>query len=156
MSNSSRRGFSLTACRDENHTVTCPAFAESISEGDIRFEKAVGDAVAVDEVVCEVETDKTSVPVPSPVAGKITELLVEDGSTVKPGMPLVVVEVGAAGAAPAAAGPIPTTPPPAPPTPAEPMASIPVAAIRHAQNIEPAAAPAAASGPAPIVRMPSP
>jgi len=162
--------------------VTCPAFAESISEGDIRFEKAVGDAVAVDEVVCEVETDKTSVPVPSPVAGKITELLVEDGSTVKPGMPLVVVEVGAAGAAPAAApkaaapaaaappppppppppaaatpaaaGPIPTTPPPAPPTPSEPMASIPVAAIRHAQNIEPAAAPAAASGPAPIVRMP--
>jgi len=176
------RSFSLTSVRDENHTVTCPAFAESISEGDIRFEKAVGDAVAVDEVVCEVETDKTSVPVPSPVAGKITELLVEDGSTVKPGMPLVVVEVGAAGAAPAAApkaaapaaaappppppppppaaaapaaaGPIPTTPPPAPPTPAEPMASIPVAAIRHAQNIEPAAAPAAASGPAPIVRMP--
>ena len=59
---SSRRGFSLTACRDESHTVMCPAFAESISEGDIRFEKAVGDAVAVDEVVCEVETDKTSVP----------------------------------------------------------------------------------------------
>ena len=56
------RSFSLTSVRDENHTVTCPAFAESISEGDIRFEKAVGDAVAVDEVVYEVETDKTSVP----------------------------------------------------------------------------------------------
>lgn len=176
----SSRTFSLTACRDENHTLLCPAFAESISEGDIRFEKAVGDSVSVDEVVCEVETDKTSVPVPSPVAGKITELLVEDGSTVKPGMPLIIVEIGAGGAAPAPkaaapaaaaapppppppppppaaapeAGAIPTTPPPAPPTPSEPMASIPVAAIRHAQNIEPAAAPSPASGPAPIVRMP--
>ena len=102
-----------------------------------------------------------------------------DGSTVKPGMPLIVVEIGAGGAAPAPkaaapaaaapappppppppaaaaheAGAIPATPPPAPPTPSEPMASIPVAAIRHAQNIEPAAAPASASGPAPIVRMP--
>lgn len=179
------RSFSLTASRDENHTLLCPAFAESISEGDIRFEKAVGDSVSVDEVVCEVETDKTSVPVPSTVAGKVVELLVEDGSTVKPGMQLVVIEIGAGGAAPASpvkaaasppaaaapppppppppapaqpapqAGAIPTTPPPAPPTPSEPMASVPVAAIRHAANIEPAAAaPAAASGPAPIVRMP--
>jgi len=168
------------------HTLICPAFAESISEGDIRFEKAVGDSVSTDEVVCEVETDKTSVPVPSPVAGVITELLVEDGSTVKPGTKLVSIEVGAGGgAAPAAkpakpaepaaaaaapppppppppppaaadqSGAIPTTPPPVPPTPTQPISSIPVAAVRHAQNIEPAAAPAAAaSGPAPIVRMP--
>jgi len=185
---SDRRNLSLTAVRDEVHTVVCPAFAESISEGDIRFEKAVGDSVGADEVVCEVETDKTSVPVPSPVAGVITEILVEDGSTVTPGTKLVSIEVGAGGGAPATkpkaaepaaaaapppppppaaappapaaapsdqSGAIPTTPPPAPPTPSEPISSIPVAAIRHAQNIEPsAAAPAAASGPAPIVRMP--
>ena len=71
----------------------CPAFAESISEGDIRWEKAEGDSVGVDEVICEVETDKTSVPVPSPVAGKLEKLLVEDGSTVKPGMKLAEIKV---------------------------------------------------------------
>jgi len=183
LGSSSRRSLSLTAVRDEVHTVICPAFAESISEGDIRFEKAVGDSVGADEVVCEVETDKTSVPVPSPVAGVITEILVEDGSTVTPGTKLVNIEIGAGGggaAKPAAAKPaaaaappppppppppaaaasdpsgsIPTTPPPAPPIPTEPIAAIPVAAIRHAQNIEPSAAPPApAAGAAPIVRMP--
>ena len=76
--------------------MTCPAFAESITEGDLRWEKAVGDAVSEDEVICEVETDKTSVPVPAPCAGVIEELLVEDGSTVNPGMKLVKIKVGAA------------------------------------------------------------
>ena len=50
-----------------------------------RWEKAVGDSVSVDEILCEVETDKTSVPVPSTVSGVVEELLVEDGTTVTPG-----------------------------------------------------------------------
>ena len=160
---------------DEIKVVTCPAFAESITEGDLRWEKAVGDAVSEDEVICEVETDKTSVPVPSPCAGVIEELLVEDGSTVNPGMKLVKIKVGAAGAAPAkpkpaaaaepaappppppppaapaapAASAIPSAPPAAPKPPSEPVASTPVAAIR------PPAPPAApAAGAAPVVRMP--
>jgi 2-oxoglutarate dehydrogenase E2 component (dihydrolipoamide succinyltransferase) len=62
--------------------VKVPAFADSISEGDIRWEKKVGDHVAEDEVVCEIETDKTAVPVPSPAAGIIEAVLVEDGATV--------------------------------------------------------------------------
>ena len=57
------------------------------------------------QVICEVETDKTSVPVPSPVAGVIEELLVEDGSTVNPGMKLAKIKVGAGGGAPSAAKP---------------------------------------------------
>jgi 2-oxoglutarate dehydrogenase E2 component (dihydrolipoamide succinyltransferase) len=65
------------------------SFVESISEGDLRWEKKVGDQVSEDEVICEVETDKTSVPVPSPVSGVIQEILYEDGSTVKPGFILV-------------------------------------------------------------------
>ena len=48
------------------------------------------------------ETDKTSVPIPSPVAGVIEELLVEDGATVQPGKELAKIKAGAAGAAPAA------------------------------------------------------
>jgi len=159
---------------DEVKVVTCPAFAESITEGDLRWEKAAGDSVAEDEVICEIETDKTSVPVPSPVAGVIEELLVEDGATVSPGAKLVKIKVGAAGAAPAkpkapeasaaaaapppppaapAVGSIPTTPPAAPAPPTEPKASTPVAAIRPPPPPLPAA-PAGGSGAAPVVRMP--
>ena len=130
--------------------VKCPAFAESITEGDLRWEKAVGDSVAEDDVICEIETDKTSVPVPSPCSGVIEELLVEDGATVSPGTQLAKIKAGAAGAAkpkaeapkaaepvaaaapappppppaPAASGSIPSAPPVAPPPPAAPKASI--------------------------------
>merc|ERR1711892_1023257 len=100
---------------DEVKLIECPAFADSISEGDIRWEKAVGDTVEVDEVICEIETDKTSVPVPSPVAGVIQEFLVEDGTTVSPGTKLLKLKVGAAGdATPAKPSPAPDTPVPAP------------------------------------------
>lgn len=92
------RGIRTSASlNSEVKVVTCPAFAESISEGDLRWEKAVGDSVTEDEVICEVETDKTSVPVPSPVAGVIEELLVEDGATVQPGKELAKIKVGAGG-----------------------------------------------------------
>ncbi len=116
---------------DDIRTVECPAFAESISEGDLRWEKAEGDAVAQDEVICEVETDKTSVPVPSPVAGVVQKLLVEDGATVNPGMKLAEIKVGeGAVAKPAAAEkkeaptvpdqqPSPPPPPPPPPPPTQ-------------------------------------
>ena len=102
----------------------CPPFADSISEGDIRWEKAVGDSVAEDETICEIETDKTSVPVPSPGAGVITELLVEDGHTCTPGMQLLKITLGPAGAAkpaPAAAAPAPAAAAPPPPPAAAPV-----------------------------------
>jgi len=168
---------------EELKGVTCPAFAESISEGDLRWEKQVGDQVSEDEVICEVETDKTSVPVPSPVSGVIHELLYENGSTVKPGFILARIKVGASSGGsspppkakaeaappppppppppptPQAASPIPSAPPAAPPLPpAAPMASIPVAAIRHAQALDVPQAPPPPSlalrGPAPVVKMP--
>jgi len=158
---------------DEITVVKCPAFAESITEGDLRWEKAVGDSVAEDDVICEIETDKTSVPVPSPCSGVIEELLVEDGATVSPGTQLAKIKAGAAGAAkpkaeapkaaepvaaaapappppaPAASGSIPTAPPVAPPPPAAPKASIPVASIKPTPP-----PPAPQAGAAPIVRLP--
>uniref|UniRef100_A0A8C6NUD2 Dihydrolipoyllysine-residue succinyltransferase component of 2-oxoglutarate dehydrogenase complex, mitochondrial n=1 Tax=Nothobranchius furzeri TaxID=105023 RepID=A0A8C6NUD2_NOTFU len=140
------------AFRDEVITVKTPAFAESVTEGDVRWEKAVGDAVSEDEVVCEIETDKTSVQVPSPAAGVIEELLVPDGGKVEGGTPLFKLKKGATEApkseAPAAAspppsaaptppppppsavGPIPTTMPPVPPVPAHAMDTKPVSAIK--------------------------
>ncbi|KAE8749296.1 hypothetical protein FOCC_FOCC004003 [Frankliniella occidentalis] len=157
--------FSVACLSLESRVVNCPAFPESVSEGDIRWEKAVGDQVSEDEVVCEIETDKTSVPVASPANGTIEELLVEDGATVKAGVPLFKLKLGGAGSAkkeaPAAAAPSPAAaapppppppqptaaapppppaaaapPPPPPPPPQAPLSSIPVAAIRHAQAIE--------------------
>jgi len=169
---SSRNLRTSTILFDEIKVVVCPAFAESITEGDLRWEKAAGDAVAEDEVLAEIETDKTSVPVPSPCSGVIEELLVEDGDTVSPGAKLVKIKVGAGGGAaaakpkapePAAApapvappppaaptGAIPVAPPPAPAVPSAPVATTPVAAIRP----PPPPAPAPGPGAAPIVRMP--
>ncbi|XP_022064217.2 dihydrolipoyllysine-residue succinyltransferase component of 2-oxoglutarate dehydrogenase complex, mitochondrial [Acanthochromis polyacanthus] len=119
------------AYRDEVVTVKTPAFAESVTEGDVRWEKAVGDTVSEDEVVCEIETDKTSVQVPSPAAGVIEELLVPDGGKVEGGTPLFKLRKGAgapkAAEAPkteaqaAAATPPPSAAPPPPPPPPPPL-----------------------------------
>ncbi|KAJ8045550.1 hypothetical protein HOLleu_08581 [Holothuria leucospilota] len=125
---------------DNIKIVETPPFAESVSEGDVRWDKVVGDAVAEDEVIGEVETDKTSIAITSPVSGVIVEFLVEDGSTVVAGQQLVKIEVteGAGAKKPAAAPspptpkqdaepamdvttPPPTTPPPIPPVPEGPM-----------------------------------
>lgn len=73
-------------------TINVPSFPESISEGDITWKKSVGDTVQVDEVVAEVETDKTSIPVISPVNGVISELLFEEGAKVTYDQPLVKID----------------------------------------------------------------
>ncbi|GFQ87522.1 dihydrolipoyllysine-residue succinyltransferase component of 2-oxoglutarate dehydrogenase complex, mitochondrial [Trichonephila clavata] len=135
--------------RNEIREIKVPQLAESLSEGDIRWDKAVGDQVAEDEVICQVETDKTAVPIHAPCAGVIEELLVEDGSTVQPGMSICKLKVGGTATAkePAAAEtsksgppappteaevstPTPTTPPPVPPKPSTPQASKPVSSIK--------------------------
>ena len=78
-------------------TVDGPAFAESISEGDIRWLKQKGDHVNEDELVAEIETDKTSVEVPAPQAGTIVELLVEDGAKVTAKQKLYKLQPGSGG-----------------------------------------------------------
>merc|ERR1711990_947338 len=120
--------FTTRVLGEEVKGVVCPAFADSISEGDIRWEKAVGDSVSEDEVLCEIETDKTSVPVPSPGSGVITELLVEDGSTVQPGVQLLKIQLGPGGAKPAATPAAAAPPPPPPPPAAAPAAPAAAAA----------------------------
>ncbi|XP_064195576.1 dihydrolipoyllysine-residue succinyltransferase component of 2-oxoglutarate dehydrogenase complex, mitochondrial-like [Anguilla rostrata] len=156
-----------SAYRNEVMTVNTPAFAESVTEGDVRWEKAVGDTVAEDEVVCEIETDKTSVQVPSPAAGVIEALLVPDGGKVEGGTPLFKLRKGAGAAkaadapqpstpkaeAPAAppppppptAGPIPASLPPVPPVPGQASDAKPVSAVKPTA---PPAAPVAPAGPA--------
>ncbi|XP_046877945.1 dihydrolipoyllysine-residue succinyltransferase component of 2-oxoglutarate dehydrogenase complex, mitochondrial-like [Hypomesus transpacificus] len=118
-----------TLRRDEVLTVNTPAFAESVTEGDVRWEKAVGDSVSEDEVVCEIETDKTSVQVPSPAAGVIEALLVPDGGRVEGGNPLFKLRKGAGAAKTAASAeaPVAAAAPPPPASPPPTPVAIPVA-----------------------------
>lgn len=135
--NNSIRSFSLTN-RRANNTVNCPPFADSISEGDVQLVKEVGDSVTEDETVMEIETDKTSIPVPAPSSGTITELLVEEGQTVSPGEPLFIMVAGdAPAAAPAAKAEAPK---------AEPVAAAP-APVQAAVSQSLGAAPAVNSKP---------
>lgn len=92
----SKSSIQFTLLRLARQNVVVPQLAESLSEGDVRFEKSVGDSVTEDELLASIETDKTSVPVNSPIAGKIVEFLVEDSSTVKPGQSILVIDTEAA------------------------------------------------------------
>ena len=82
--------------------VEVPALGESITEGTLaNWLKKPGEAVAADEPIAELETDKVSVEVPSPVAGVLTEQLVQAGDTVAVGAVIARVDQNAAaGAAP--------------------------------------------------------
>jgi 2-oxoglutarate dehydrogenase E2 component (dihydrolipoamide succinyltransferase) len=72
-----------------------PALGESITEAVVaNWLKKVGDEVAVDEPVAELETDKITVQLPSPVAGVIADQSAEVGATVKPGQVIGSVEEG--------------------------------------------------------------
>lgn len=78
--------------------ITVPALGESITEATVaKWLKKVGDAVEVDEPVVELETDKVSLEVPSPSAGVLSEIVVEDGADVAVGA--VLGRVDEAGAA---------------------------------------------------------
>jgi 2-oxoglutarate dehydrogenase E2 component (dihydrolipoamide succinyltransferase) len=86
--------------------IELPALGESVTEGTItRWFKAVGDEVAEDEPLFEVSTDKVDSEVPSPVAGIVAELLVEEGDTVDVGTRVAVVSLAGEEAAPAAEAP---------------------------------------------------
>ncbi|WP_457207540.1 biotin/lipoyl-containing protein, partial [Nocardioides sp. P5_C9_2] len=70
----------------ESTSVTLPALGESVTEGTVtRWLKQVGDDVAVDEPLLEVSTDKVDTEIPSPVAGTLLEIKVEEDETVEVG-----------------------------------------------------------------------
>ena len=73
-------------------TVTMPQLGESVTEGTVtRWLKAEGDDVEVDEPLLEVSTDKVDTEIPSPVAGTLTKILVEEDETVEVGADLAVI-----------------------------------------------------------------
>ncbi|WP_170420761.1 2-oxoglutarate dehydrogenase complex dihydrolipoyllysine-residue succinyltransferase [Ruegeria arenilitoris] len=91
--------------------VMVPTLGESVTEATVStWFKKVGDTVAQDEMLCELETDKVSVEVPAPAAGVLAEIVAPEGATVDAAAKLAVIsgaEAGAAPAAQAAAAPAP-------------------------------------------------
>jgi pyruvate dehydrogenase E2 component (dihydrolipoamide acetyltransferase) len=150
-----------------------PNLGDGVAQGDVlKVLVKAGDAVAVDQPVLELETDKATIEVPSDVAGTIKEVKVKAGDTVKPGQAVLVLDNGAGAAAakqeappdppkdePKAAAPAPQAPDPpqatqASPAPERPKASVTnIAAARPAPPAPaPAAAPVTSAPAAPSVR----
>ena len=78
-----------------SENVQMPALGESVTEGTVtRWLKQVGDDVAVDEPLLEVSTDKVDTEIPSPVAGKLEQILVQEDETVEVGATLAVIGSG--------------------------------------------------------------
>jgi pyruvate dehydrogenase E2 component (dihydrolipoamide acetyltransferase) len=89
--------------------VVMPQMGVSVSEGTItKWNKQVGETVDADETLLEISTDKVDTEVPSPAAGVVTEILVEEGATVEVGT--VLARIGGEGGASAPAPEAPTQP----------------------------------------------
>ena len=86
--------------------IRVPVLGESITEATIaQWYKKPGDAIAADEPLCELETDKVTIEVPAPSAGVMGDILVADGETVEVGALLGSIEAGEAAAAPSEEAP---------------------------------------------------
>ena len=147
--------------------VVLPALGESVTEGTVtRWLKKVGDTVEVDEPLVEVSTDKVDTEIPSPVAGVVQQILVQEDETIEVGAVLAIVGEGAASeAAPAPAAPVaeaPAAPAPVAETPASAVPAEVQAPVAPAPTTQappaPAPAPAAPAtpAPAPVATTPPP
>ncbi len=116
--------------------VKVPVFAESVSEGTLlSWHKKVGEAVARDEVLIDIETDKVVLEVPAPQAGVLVEILIQDGEVVESQQLLAKIDTEAAASADASAAE----------TAAAPAAAAPAAASNSQAGVAmPAAAKLAA------------
>jgi pyruvate dehydrogenase E2 component (dihydrolipoamide acetyltransferase) len=133
-------------------TINMPQLGETVVEGTIlKWLKKEGDSVAQDDPLFEISTDKVDTEVPSPTAGTLTKILVQEGQTVGVGTPVGEIEAGdGAGAEPAASAEAATERPPseaepggAPGTPVQSTAAV------ETPQVEPAAAVPAAAGKSP-------
>ena len=93
--------------------VKVPQLSESVAEATLlQWKKKVGDAVAVDEILIDVETDKVVLEVPAPSAGVLVEIIAADGATVMAEQLIALIDTTATASA---AGPISAAAPPAKP-----------------------------------------
>ena len=155
--------------------VKVPMLSESVSEGTLlEWKKKVGEAVARDEILIDIETDKVVLEVPSPLAGVLVEIIAQNGETVAAEQVLARIDTAATASASAEA-PAAVPAPEAAPAAAQTNAAMPAAAKLAAETgvdvnalqgsgrdgrvlkedvqnatAKPAAAPAVASVPAPV------
>ena len=123
--------------------VKVPQLSESVSEATLlQWKKKTGEAVARDEVLVEIETDKVVLEVPASSAGVMGEIVMADGSTVTSDQ--VIARIDTAGGAPAAAAPAPPAAAPAPQAAAPAPQPAPVPAPSAPSGAAPIAMPAAA------------
>ncbi len=126
--------------------IRVPTLGESVTEATIgKWFKKAGEAVAVDEPLVELETDKVTIEVPAPAAGVLSDIAVKDGETVAVGALLGQIKEGAG--APAAAKPAAAAPAAAKPTPAAaPSGDTPLAPSVRKMAAETGVDPAGVSG----------
>jgi 2-oxoglutarate dehydrogenase E2 component (dihydrolipoamide succinyltransferase) len=111
--------------------IVVPVMGESVAEGSIgSWTKKAGDAVAKDEVLVEIETDKVALEIIAPADGVLAEIVAGDGATVTPGMVIARVEAGATSSKTPAA-PIPASVS-ADPAPTASASHAPMPAAAHA------------------------
>jgi len=139
--------------------IKLPSLGEGIESGDVlEILVKVGDVIKKDQSIVEMETDKATVSVPSPLAGKILSIAIKEGQTVSIGMALASIEAVEAAAPasppPPASTPVPVTP--KPPAATVPEASTPVAPVVPVAPVAPVAPTASVKPAAPIVVPPAP
>ncbi len=75
------------------HEIVMPQMGESITNGTItKWHKAVGDTIALDEILLDISTDKVESEIPSPVEGKVVEIKAEEGDTIDVGILIAVID----------------------------------------------------------------
>jgi 2-oxoglutarate dehydrogenase E2 component (dihydrolipoamide succinyltransferase) len=113
--------------------ITVPKLPESVADATlVSWHKKPGDAVARDENLADLETDKVVLEVPAPAAGVLKEIRIQNGTTVTSGQILAIIEEGAVAAAPAAATSAPAKAAPAAPPAQKSDAKVSPAAQRVA------------------------
>jgi 2-oxoglutarate dehydrogenase E2 component (dihydrolipoamide succinyltransferase) len=118
--------------------VKVPQLSESVAEATLlQWKKKVGDAVAVDEILIDVETDKVVLEVPAPSAGVLVEIIAADGATVMAEQLIARIDTTATASA---AGPVAAAIPAATTTTSAPVASSAAVSASHAGVAMPAAA----------------
>jgi 2-oxoglutarate dehydrogenase E2 component (dihydrolipoamide succinyltransferase) len=125
--------------------IRVPALGESVTEATIgKWFKEPGEAVAADEPLVELETDKVTIEVPAPAAGVLADIAAKDGDTVAVGAVLGQIKEGAAGAVKSAPAATPSVTPSASPPPPQSAPAAPKAATSAATGAATSAAPATA------------
>lgn len=151
----------MTTTASDAGAVLLPDLGEDIEEADVlQIYVSVGDLIAIEQPIVEIETEKATLDLPSPVAGTVTEIHVRTGDTIRPGDPVLSVTSTEEAPPPA----IPASPPAEPivipdaadlPDPDEPPASSSaVVELPPAQEPEPEPLQDTRDHPAPILRVP--